>query len=232
MQTIQRTLLFPDFVFSAGDLVSGPTDWPLVYDEGTVTVPRWDTNQELPGLAGPGTIQPPSPGSGPSTYTLNKVGPIYVNVASGTNGIGTTQGQADMMFAWGSFDGSTNAPIVYPNGASITDLENQILLSVTATDMIAGVPLGTTNVLLGGLDYSFEVQFSGSGGQPPYTWSMAANSPGLPPGFDAPTGTNQILANGIISGIPSAVGTYDVVIQMTDSAQRFIQCPYAIVISP
>jgi len=32
-----------------------------------------------------------------------------------------------LSFAWGSFDGSTNQPYVYPAGTSFTELENLIL---------------------------------------------------------------------------------------------------------
>ena len=37
------------------------------------------------------------------------------------------------VLAWASFDGSTNAPEVYPNGNSILNLQNQLLIQITPT---------------------------------------------------------------------------------------------------
>src|SRR5215472_5624524 len=51
---------------------------------------------------------------------------------------------------------------------------------------------------------------SASGGVPPYSWSWApATGSSLPPGLN--------LANGMISGTPSALGTYSVVVTVTDA---------------
>ena len=56
--------------------------------------------------------------------TFNKVGTTYRNFA-GTPFLDETT--ATRSFIWGSFDGSTNAPIIYPSGTSIQNLERQVL---------------------------------------------------------------------------------------------------------
>ena len=62
------------------------------------------------GGAGPGVIQPPI------TLTYSTEGPLYLNVYDPNfmfNGL--SQGTASLQFSWGSFDSSTNAPLLYPN---------------------------------------------------------------------------------------------------------------------
>jgi hypothetical protein len=114
-QTFQRVVTTPDFVFAAADLAAGPA--------AGLTVPWYRRNLNFnqaniyPGLAGPGTIDPFT------TITFDKVGPVYLNVGpSFLNG--PNYGR---FFIWGSFDGTTNDPVVYPNGTSIQNLENQVL---------------------------------------------------------------------------------------------------------
>jgi len=85
-------------------------------------------------------------------------------------------------FAWGSFDATTNAPVVYPNGTSLQNLINQTLLPLNPSFPPAGRV---------GLPYS--VQLSTTGGQPPYTWSLASGSAPLPPGL-------TLSSDGMISG--------------------------------
>jgi hypothetical protein len=69
----------------------------------------------------------PSVGATPGLIlTLNSVGPMWGNQWPGF------LSQADAIqpssfLLWGSFDGSTNAPVVYPFGTSIEAIEAQVL---------------------------------------------------------------------------------------------------------
>ena len=66
---------------------------------------------------------------------------------------------------------------------------------------------------------------SASGGKAPYTWAPAAGS-ALPPGLS--------LSNGVISGIPTAAGAYNLAVTVTDSqspAAKITSPQYAITIS-
>lgn len=119
-QNLQRVLSAPEIVFDARDLgfnAAGGADTPIVRLITQAT--GWSNNGTLTGtgsaMDGPGVIQPSM------TIALTKVGRLYYNVDVGTEATATP------FFAWGSFDGSTNAPIVYPVGTSISDLERQIL---------------------------------------------------------------------------------------------------------
>ena len=74
---------------------------------------------------------------------------------------------------WASYDDSTNAPIVYPNGTSIASVESQMLMQVTSVSL-PPAHLGT----------AYTTQLTGTGGAgPPYTWSLAPDSPALPAGL-------------------------------------------------
>jgi hypothetical protein len=114
-QTFQRVVTTPDFTFAAADLASGPDAIPVV--SGYSRNLNFNTANVYPGLAGPGIIDPST------TITFDKVGPVYIN--QGTSFLnGPNYGR---YFIWGSFDGTTNDPVVYPNGTSIQNLENQVL---------------------------------------------------------------------------------------------------------
>jgi hypothetical protein len=91
---------------------------------------NFDQSNVYPGLAGPGLITPST------TVTFNKSGPVYYNytgLMDGTPYFTQTPGidGSDLYyywyFVWSSFDGTTNDPVVYPNGTSIQNLVDQIL---------------------------------------------------------------------------------------------------------
>ena len=111
-QTISRPVNGPDFLITADDLAAGPAAPP-----GAGSVARgiiFATNSlfAYPGLAGPGTIEQGT------TFTYNKVGPIYANFSGAVYFWRYAESAQQLMFLWGSYDGSTNAPIVYPNGTT------------------------------------------------------------------------------------------------------------------
>ena len=56
--------------------------------------------------------------------TLNDSGQVYYNEAFAFN---DQNNIVDLGFIWGSFNGSTNAPIPFPTGTSIEEIEDQVL---------------------------------------------------------------------------------------------------------
>jgi hypothetical protein len=117
-QTVQRVLTQPDILISAEDLGVSGGGVPV---RGTRTeTTGWINNDALNGQAtldGPGVIQ------SPITLTLNKVGPWFLDSAPPFQDLFLPVGG----FVWGSFDGTTNDPIIYPNGTSIYEMEQQVL---------------------------------------------------------------------------------------------------------
>ena len=207
-QTFQRVVTTPDFLFAASDQLSGPNAIPV---NGSFTRNiNFDQVNIQPGLAGPGTIDPPT------TIAFNKVGPVYDNTAPSFLTYQTRF--EDIYFLWGSFDGTTNAPVVYPNGTSIVNLAAEALIQIFPPPPT--LPNGNNGV-------SYNVPFTVvAGGVPPYTWALAPNSAGLPTGLS--------LSGGVISGTPTQSGTYDnIVIQMTDSSTppRTVQMTYSLTIN-
>jgi hypothetical protein len=215
----QRVVTRPDFLFQAADLTgpnfySAATPYGLEYFH---TIPGLDQSTVLQTsggtLAGPGTITPAS------TFVFNKSGQVYLNGSRASYGLSTNafidplgEINQSIMSGWGSFDGSTNYPVIYPDGASISNLIGQIFIQVTPS----GVSDGTTGV-------PYAVAFTATGGLAPYVWA-APNISALVPGltFNPATAT--------LSGTPSAAGSFSFVLQLTDSANRVVNLNYSILI--
>jgi len=217
----RRVITTPDFLMRAEDLTSGPRDAVHGFTGGAGRNLTFDDrSQIIPGLAGPGTI------IAPTVFTYEKVGNIYANgpanlLLLSTNAFLNQSTQGSFfgasnglpVFAWASFDYSTNDPVVYPNGTSITDLYNELYLQVTPDS----VPDGTV-----GTAYT-PVTFTATGGQQPYTWAIP-NLPALVPGmtFDPSTQT--------LSGTPASAGTYTFTLRLTDAVNRVVNLNYSITI--
>jgi hypothetical protein len=210
VQTFQRVLPRPDILFSAADLLPGPeqqNDWVPPYSR-TINFNLTHIPLNLQ-VSGPGTIDPPT------RIVFNKVGPVFENLSPAyLNGPAAAYGQ---YFVWGSFDGSTNDPIVYPNGTSIATLESAALIQIspaTLPDATNGTP--------------YSVTLSVTGGGPAYTWMLATNSFALPTGLSL-----QSLSSAcVISGTPinNPAGPFDFIVQMNDSSARSVQMDYSITI--
>jgi hypothetical protein len=201
-QSFQRVVAQPDFVFSAADLPNGPSDPPVVNGVGVPT-PNFDRSTIIGGLAGPGII------TSPSSFVFNKVGPVFLN-ASPT---ALTLGSAGQFFIWGSFDETTNPPVVYPDGTSIDNLISQVLIQVSPSTL----PNATNGT-------SYDVILSASNGQPPFTYAIVSGS--LPNGL-------TISSSGEISGTPAgnASSIYNFTIELTDINGRATDFNYSITIN-
>jgi hypothetical protein len=203
-RVVQRVITQPDFLFNAADLDPGPATIPFL-----VPIIQRNINlnsaNNLPGLAGPGTIEPNN------TFTFNKGLPLYENTRDDPSRFLDELGQS-LYAAYGSFDGTTNPPIVYPNGTSITNLENAIFLEILPS------ALPSSRV-----DADYQQQLTVPNGQAPLTFSIVSGS--LPAGL-------TMTAAGAISGNPALIGTFQFVVRMTDARGRASQRLYTLVILP
>jgi len=209
----QRVVTSPDVLLTASDQALGPA---AVVFNGTATRDiHFTVANILPNLAGPGTID------GPVDFDFNKVGTAWWNgpfadtnsfvaaqpVLGQAQGSEVNESTGEPILLWASFDGSTNDPVVYPNNLSIQQLEDQMVVTILPQNL----PDGTDGE-------AYSVTFTVTGGQPPYTWSLAPDSNPLPGGL-------VLSADGLLSGTltDNPAGTYDFTIQMNDSAARSVQ---------
>jgi hypothetical protein len=232
---MRRAVPKPDFLFTAADLalntglsysntvagtteslqLSGALNGPLGMFDVVRTI-NYNQSARPPNLAGPGTIE--SPLVLPTLMIYNKIGPLYENNNLGLSTnffIGELDQNPFLNLSWGSFDGTTNAPEVYPNGTTIEELEG--LLTGPAIT-ISGLP---TAII--GANYS--AQLTAAGGQAPYTWTLAPGSAGLPDGLMlTPDGQISGSANG-----PAAI--YDFTVRVTDSTGATKDLAFTITVS-
>ena len=195
----QRVISAPDIVFSATDLDAGPAS-PLLLNSATRTANIFDQSTILAGLAGPGVINPAT------QITFNKAGPTYIN----TSPFFMDGPASQIGMLWASFDGTTNAPVVYPNGTSIADLEAEALFQAfpsTLTAATNGTPYAQT--------------FTATGGQPPYVWAAPGITNAVP---------GMSFSGATLSGTPSAAGTFSFTLQVTDSLNRVVSLPYTLTV--
>jgi hypothetical protein len=132
-QYLERALVAPDILFHVADLQGGDGDDAIV-SHNTLSL-AWtlgNSGTNAPGGTvpggnlGPGVINP-GDASGPAfTITFNGVGEILFNVFPLDN---LDEATASRFLFWGSFDGSTNAPVVYPVGVAIEEIDALVLRS-------------------------------------------------------------------------------------------------------
>jgi hypothetical protein len=116
-QRTARVLSQPDIVFASGDL-GNAANVPVVL--GLFFAP-WSNNGTLNSLTdttGPGVINPSF------IITFSNIGPVLQNQFPGF----LQQENAAIFFGgWGAIDGTTNVPYLFPQGASIQQLEQIVL---------------------------------------------------------------------------------------------------------
>lgn len=205
-QVVTRILTAPDFLITARDTSPGPSqdDSPAPIGRNQIAYNQANIGA---GLAGPGTLEPGT------VITYNKVGPVYNNTAPAF----LDEAGQTLWFIWATFDGTTNTPIVYPNGTSIDSIENQIFIQITPNGPV--LPNGKVGV-------AYSNSFSVNGGTAPFNWSLTPGQGGLPSGLNINPVTGQI------TGTPTLPGQFDFSIRLLDAASRYIDRPYSISITP
>jgi hypothetical protein len=200
-QTFERVVARPDILLTAADDIAANT-----FNGTVIRNINFDQVNVLPGLAGPGVI------NSPSVFSFNKVGQSFWQppLEFVTDAFLSQIDQFPSV-AWASFDASTNAPEVYPNGTSLQNLENQLAIQITPTTLANG----TNNSAYTPVTFTT----TGGGFSPPFTWSAT----GLPSGMAVSSG-------GTLSGTPTQSGIFDFTLQLTDSFAHSVQWTYSITI--
>ncbi len=156
----------------------------------------------------------------PRLYTLAaQVPSAFHDITSGTNAPpclagspdcinGMLTGYAagpgyDLVTGWGSID-------AYVFVHSWADLF-AVPVGIRSSPALTSASIGTAYML----------NLTASGGLPPYTWSVAAGS--LPSGF-------SLSPSGVLSGTPTAPGSYSFTVQLTDNSGRSVSQGFQIAI--
>jgi hypothetical protein len=209
-----RVVTRPDVLLSTEDVLIGPASVGFIHGE-TIVGYSYDTShQQGTHPVGPGVLNPAN------SITLDTQGSFYL-IEPGPY---ATPQLFPMI--WGSFDGSTNAPIVYPSTTSLNNLANQLYLQIT------NVYLPTYSLTANYTTANpYSVRLGASGGAAPYTWSILTNTPPVP---------GLILTN--IAGVqylrgvgPSAAApgtTYDFYLQVKDSSGTAVFKSMFLVVNP
>jgi hypothetical protein len=209
VQRFQRIVTQPDILITAADLLNDIPNIRTVDQRNSAPIFTNQPSVTIPAQAGPGTIQ------GPYTLTFNKNGPVRLN----TGPFFTDEQSAILYFAWASFDGSTNDPVVFGT-SSLSELSQQVMIIVSPSFLLPANQ---------GLEYS--VNLSVTGGQPPYTWAMGPGSPTLPQGMvlsQNPADSSQAF----LFGTPLVPDSYHFWIRITDAGGRFVDQNYSLVVNP
>jgi len=130
-QTVERALTAPDILFHAADTLGGITVDGALGAEYIFTTWTYGNTNAQGGTnflgsgvnLGPGTINPGG-GAPAITYTFNTVHDLWINTFPFDNQDEIT---AARITIWGSFDGTTNEPFVYPVGIEARDVESWVL---------------------------------------------------------------------------------------------------------
>jgi hypothetical protein len=120
-QSFSRAVLQPDLIFSAGNL---PVDVGVPsFTIFTATVPDFDSiNTGSATVNGPGSLVVGN-SRGSIDIRFQKIGPLFTARYPSF----LTEDSLTPNWLWGSYDGTTNEPVLYPSGRSIKDLERQVL---------------------------------------------------------------------------------------------------------
>lgn len=122
--SVIRRVTAPDIIFSAGDLVSNTT--PVTFNAYTRVQGPYVVDGTVNLSAGGNVVS--SVFSPRFQVTFNSVGPVYLNEGAVDSGPFLDQNTGFWpVFWWGSFDGSTNAPVIFPTGQSVSELVSQVL---------------------------------------------------------------------------------------------------------
>ena len=164
--------------------------------------------------------------SAPYSFTLQKLGgasPYTWEIASGALPAGLTLNANS-----GVISGTPTEFGTFSFTVKLTDSQPVNVTSSTLRIIVDPAPLVITSTgdLAGGrvnIDYS--QQLVAAGGRIPYTWALAAGP--LPPGLTLNTAT------GVISGKPTAAGTFSFTVTVTDTTPNTVtSAPLRITVSP
>jgi hypothetical protein len=116
----------------------------------------------------------------------------------------------------GNLSGNPSASGTFPFTVRVMDNAGgsvNRMLSLTINPQLPPLQIMTSSLPNGTQNSFYSQQFTASGGQSPYSWWLPGGTVTLPPG------TMSLASNGVLSGTPSASGTYTFEVGAYDNAQ-------------
>ncbi len=205
-QKFMRIVTEPDILITAANLSQNlvPVD---VIDHHS-GAPNFNTSNTVDRADGPGTLE------GPVRITFNNVGPIRLN--SGPAFV--DEATSIFYFAWASFDGSTNAPVVYC-GPTLRDLEKQVLRTVAP----AWIPVAR-------YQQAYQAELAMIGGSGPYNWGITPGS--ALPSWLSLTQNPADSSKAKLAGTPPEAGQYQFILRVTEPSGEFTDASYVVTVNP
>lgn len=232
--------------------VSGSTNtgvnWSLNPAVGTIlnglyTAPSSVTTQQTVGVLATSAADPTKSSVAIVTLTPGSAVSISMSPASAT----LTASQAQQFTA--SVSGTSNTAVtwtlnpsvgaisasgLYTAPSSITSPQSVTVTATSAADTTKtasatvtlnppGLTINTTSLPLGVTNTPYSATLAATGGTTPYNWTLSSGQ--LPPGvaLSMPTGA--------FSGMPTAAGTYNMTVQVTDAAGHMASVALTVLIS-
>ena len=209
------------FTLSSGGVLSGATAAAGVY---SFQISVNDSDSYVPQAATQTftlNVNPPPAITTPTTLPSGVVGTRYSIPLRVDNGVAPyswalTGGKLAPGLTLGADGGLTGTPTVagaYSFTVTVTDFFG-VPASATFTLVITtGLTITTASPLpAGSVGTAYTVQFQATAGTQPYTWSVATGT--------LPAGLTLSSATGILSGTPTASGSFGFTIQVTDAAKN------------
>ncbi len=180
------------------------------------------------GFAGDGGPATSAQLSRPLAVAVDKAGNLYIadtnnqriRMVTPSGTITTVAGSGTAGFS-GDGGTATAARLNYPSGVAV-DAEGNLYIADTGNHRIRKVTLpvsqggplviATSSPLpAAAVGTAYSTTLVAGGGAPPYRWSLSAGS--------LPSGLSLASTTGVLSGTPTAAGTFNFTVRVTDSAQ-------------
>ncbi len=157
---------------------------------------------------------------------LPSQGQTFTATVTGTSSTGVTWSIAPATGAISSA-GLYTAPSTVASTSSVTvtatSVANPARSASAGVTLIPPVQITTTSLPGGTVGTAYTASLAATGGVAPYTWSVASGS--------LPGGLSLSASTGTISGTPTAAGSYNVTVKVTDAAGYQATAALAIVIA-
>jgi len=161
----------------------------------------------------------------PTTTSVSSGGKVQFSAAvqNTSNTAVTWSASAGTISTSGLFTApiSSSSSTITVTATSVAD--SSVHGNATATVTSSLFAISTTSLPSGIQSTPYSASLSGTGGVPPYQWSIVAGS--------LPSGLQLGASTGALSGAPTQAGTYALTIQGVDSTSQTAQQAYSLVIS-